>query len=128
MLTTGPMGAHHMIGVDLERADAAVVQQDTMDRLVARLGIAPTHIKVDVEGFEDDVLLGGQEILQQRRPVLFLELHNQMLRDRGRKPADLLRWLQGLGYTLAWRGEVVSVQDAIVADLTRLVCTTELDN
>ena len=37
---------------------------------------APDAIKVDVEGAEDDVLVGMRQLLNDRRPALFIECHS----------------------------------------------------
>jgi FkbM family methyltransferase len=39
----------------------------------------PDLIKIDVEGFEEKVLAGARQTLEQHRPNLFLELHPQLL-------------------------------------------------
>lgn len=37
------------------------------------LGLAPTFMKIDVEGFEYDVLMGGLETVRQHEPVIMIE-------------------------------------------------------
>jgi FkbM family methyltransferase len=49
---------------------------------VKELSFAPDVIKIDVEGHEASVLRGLTETLSAR-PLLFLELHPQFLRDHG---------------------------------------------
>ena len=43
----------------------------------------PNVIKIDVEGFELEVLKGMKEILRKSRPVLLVEANNQDLSERG---------------------------------------------
>lgn len=65
------------------------VQTTTIDQLAAEHGM-PDFIKMDIEGGEDDALLGADETLKHR-PKLALEIHSQprdqrigpMLRSRG---------------------------------------------
>jgi len=61
--------------------------------------IKPTHIKIDTEGFEYQVLNGGQKLLQSR-PVLYIEFHRGMERfgHRGEAMWDML---DGLGYQIS---------------------------
>jgi FkbM family methyltransferase len=71
----------------------------TLDRLAEEYKLLPTHIKIDVEGYEAAVIGGGKYILSLPvAPMLFIELHNQMIRDRGGNPCETLSLLEGLGY------------------------------
>jgi hypothetical protein len=55
-----------------------------------------------VEGYEAAVLRGARQVLSHSRPpVLFLELHNQMIRERGGDPGATLDILDSFGYELA---------------------------
>lgn len=56
-------------------------------------------IKIDVEGYELRVLKGAREILLKHKPVLFIELDDNNLRDQTDSPADLIRFLEDVGYT-----------------------------
>lgn len=88
--------------------DASIVRRDggrsipvstvSVDGEVARLGIMPAFIKVDVEGAEADVVAGMQATLGHRKTVVVCEVHD---------PADGLdgpvpRALRDAGYTVAW--------------------------
>jgi FkbM family methyltransferase len=53
-------------------------------------------IKVDVEGFEQEVLEGCERILAQRRPLLYVE------NDRLENSASLIQWLFDHEYRLWW--------------------------
>jgi FkbM family methyltransferase len=124
MLTTGPSGDHYLVGTDEDRPDALRIPQFTLPGLVERAGgLEPTHLKIDVEGFETEVLQGAISLLRQIQPELFLELHNAMIRARGRDPLDVLALLADCGYTrLLWRGQPISQDEALAKDITRLVC------
>jgi FkbM family methyltransferase len=69
----------------------------TIDQLVGLYG-RPTHIKIDVEGQEAAVLRGGRKALERHSPILFLELHNEMIRLEGGDPLLTLNELEQLGY------------------------------
>ena len=61
----------------------------TLDSMADELKITPTHIKIDVEGYEAAVLRGGRKILSQpSAPILFLEIHNEIVRDRRKSGRD----------------------------------------
>lgn len=71
----------------------------TLDGIVADLGIRPTHIKIDVEGDEAAVLRGGKKTLSQTPgPILFLEIHNEIVRGLGENPDATLKLLSDYGY------------------------------
>jgi FkbM family methyltransferase len=54
------------------------VKTTTLDEEVQRFP-APNVIKIDVEGAELHVLQGAERLLQERRPVLLVELHSPKL-------------------------------------------------
>jgi len=73
----------------------------TLDRLVQKFGLQPTHVKIDVEGYEFGVISGGHKILSQDdAPILFVELHNEMVRQNGGLPEKTLSLLRNLGYQI----------------------------
>jgi FkbM family methyltransferase len=52
-----------------------LVEVITLDQFVAEKNLAPTFLKIDVEGAEFDVLEGAIETIQRYRPVLMLEVN-----------------------------------------------------
>lgn len=58
------------------RMEKIAVRTITLDEYVSRQAIAPTFIKIDVEGGELDVLNGAKKILSQK-PVLSVEIWNE---------------------------------------------------
>jgi hypothetical protein len=53
----------------------------TLDSISADLG-APDFIKIDVDGWELDVLAGGARTLSEKRPHLVVETHTKRLEDQ----------------------------------------------
>ena len=98
-------------------------QSMTTDGLAAQFGV-PTHIKIDVEGHEAVVLRGAAFVLAAQSPVLFLELHNEMISAEGGDPAAALDLLDQLGYqAFATSGNRIT-RDAIFSKaITRIVAT-----
>jgi len=81
--------------------DITLTPTITLDTLSEELKVVPTHIKIDVEGQELSVLRGAKKVLSQSQPpLLFLELHNQIIRDRGGDPSEPLSLLKDFGYDL----------------------------
>ena len=84
--------------------DLTDVDAITIDMLACEFG-SPTHIKIDVEGYEAAALRGARETLTRFSPLLFLELHNQLVAANGSDPNEALDELESLGYeTLALDG------------------------
>jgi FkbM family methyltransferase len=75
------------------------------DTICSRLGRVPNVIKVDVEGFEEEVLAGMGEMLRspELRSVL-VEVHFKKLEDRGRAtaPIRIEKLLGGMGFKTSW--------------------------
>lgn len=71
----------------------------TLDGEVERTGVSPDLLKIDVEGFELEVLRGGARLLRGCRPFLFLELHLDAIEARGGRPTDVVDELVNAGYS-----------------------------
>jgi FkbM family methyltransferase len=94
--------------------DLTQVNAITIDEMVQEFGV-PTHIKVDVEGHEHAVLRGAGATLSNHLPILFLELHNELIRSEGLDPSAILDQLHQIGYcTFTAKGELAS-RDAILS-------------
>ena len=100
MLTTGAGGADYLVVAPEHRPDSVAIRQIDITSLCASLKFFPTHLKMDIEGFEQEGLLGASEMLRQHRPILFLELHGDLIRRRNRDPQAVLRILADAGYEL----------------------------
>jgi len=67
----------------------------SIDDIVAERKLAPTHIKIDVEGAEVQVLAGAAKTLRDHRPEIFLSTHGADIH------AECCRVLRDIGYELA---------------------------
>ena len=102
MLTTGAGGADYLVVPAESRPDSIAVAQYDLAGLCRSLGFIPTHVKMDIEGFEEEGLMGAREMLRTFRPILFLELHGELIRRRKRDPRTVLRILCETGY-VTWK-------------------------
>jgi len=59
----------------------------------------PTFIKIDVEGFELDVLRGAARTLARERPSLFVEIHGETLAAKRTNAAAVVQFLHEAGYS-----------------------------
>lgn len=57
-------------------------------------------IKIDVEGFEFNVLKGAERLIDNYHPILFIELDDQNLREQGSSSKELIEFLEGKGYDI----------------------------
>jgi FkbM family methyltransferase len=64
-----------------------------LDDLAAEHGLAPQHMKIDVEGAELAVLQGGERLIRQHRPTIFLSTHEGLEPGVHQACCDLMdRW------------------------------------
>jgi FkbM family methyltransferase len=57
-------------------------------------------VKLDVEGFEVQVLRGMQRVLQESRPILVVEVNDRMLTAQGDSPTGLLDLVRSFDYSV----------------------------
>jgi len=86
--------------VPIPEAQTKVVQTRSLDSEVAELGLVPTLIKIDVEGWEFEVLKGAEQTIRRYRPALFLSLHPKVLAQLHTSPENVQAWLEQRGYRL----------------------------
>jgi FkbM family methyltransferase len=82
---TTPAGKIQLTSLD------AFCQEKQIDRL--------DLIKIDVEGSELDVLMGGKQTLKRYRPRLIIEVQNQTAEAGGANAEDVLSYLEDLDYS-----------------------------
>jgi len=73
----------------------------TLDDYIGQGAPPPTIIKIDVEGFELQVLRGARGCLERHRPRLWLEIHPDLLATQDRCPDDAFNFLTELGYAIS---------------------------
>lgn len=74
----------------------------TIDHYMAATGMTPTVIKIDVEGFEAEVIEGARQCLSRHKPRLWLEVHPGFLRAKEKSWKDMLKSLTSLGYQITY--------------------------
>lgn len=77
------------------------VELTTLDETWRQLGSPPlSHIKIDVEGGELDVLRGARECLRSERPVVLLEWNRRNFQAYGYESRSLLDFARELQWQL----------------------------
>jgi FkbM family methyltransferase len=70
----------------------------SIDAYVAEKGVIPSLVKIDVEGFEADLVEGAHRTLTEHKPRLWIEMHPDTLTAHGKRWQDLVDFLKSLGY------------------------------
>ncbi|MEO8149871.1 MAG: FkbM family methyltransferase [Bacteroidia bacterium] len=74
----------------------------TLDQYVSQHQIKNMHlIKIDVEGFETNVLRGAMQTLTNFKPILYIELSDQNLKRAGSSSIELIKLLQQHQYDIS---------------------------
>jgi FkbM family methyltransferase len=83
-------------GVHLTEAYREInIEMDSLDNVILPLVPRVDFLKIDTEGFEDEVLAGADELIARFRPVVYLELSLEY----GDSSARAIAWLRARGYT-----------------------------
>ena len=77
-------------------------QTVALDDYVAGGEPPPTLMKIDVEGFEWEVLEGARGILSRHRPRLWMKIHPRFLEAQKKSGDAVLALLRGLGYAVSF--------------------------
>jgi FkbM family methyltransferase len=92
-----PATAHHEhAGVAKATTGASVA---TLDDLTAELALAKVDfIKLDVDGYEVEVLRGSRRVLSDFRPTVFFEYAPYVIDEKGYDAHEMIRILREFGY------------------------------
>lgn len=89
------INARHWPQVPIRNVEVRMRKADSLAR---ELGHLPNLAKIDVEGFEFEVLQGAAGLLSTSRPTLVIEVHPPQLELSGGSDTLLLRFLRQNGY------------------------------
>ncbi len=126
--------AHIVVGTDPPVDRSVKVKywrtpMHTVDDWVAERGLSGVgFVKVDVEGFEPNVITGAEETIDRWRPSLLLEIEERHLGRYGRDAnqfADEIRerWPDYRMYT--WREETWAPTEGVTADIRNYLFATD---
>jgi len=108
----------------MQSSTAVEIPVRRVDDICDSLGFEPDAIKIDVEGFETDVLAGAQSVLRRFRPILFLEVHPPFIAALGRSLMEVWVVLNAAGYSVFdRRGRQITREAFVKLDgFPRLIC------
>jgi FkbM family methyltransferase len=106
------------VATEIDRADAEnfstvnrrsygsfEVSVDQLRGICSEHQFRPDIIKVDIEGFEHEMVTSSINWLNDIKPRLSFELHVEKLYQQGKNPKELLSLLDSMGYKLAKTGK-----------------------
>lgn len=70
----------------------------TLDNYCSDYGIIPNVLKIDAEGMELRILVGGFETISKHKPILILEVNESALIAHGTSRSELFEYLDKIGY------------------------------
>jgi FkbM family methyltransferase len=85
-------------GCDSNGSKTVSINATTLDTVCSSNGIVPDIIKIDVEGYEFQVLQGGVQTLIESKPMLFIEIHPDLLAQHGISSVGIMEFLASKGY------------------------------
>ncbi len=95
-------GKNHLEPDPSSGGQGSMVEVTTVDAFAAVRGLGRVDlVKLDVEGYEPQVLEGAAQTLRAHRPRLFIEFSGALLERAGRSAPEFARHLRSLGYRLS---------------------------
>jgi FkbM family methyltransferase len=112
-----------LVDVSQNSGDLVEVPVLTVDKFVSDNGIQKIDfVKIDVEGFEMNVLKGAVETLKKYLPALFIELNDKSLQYQGSSAAELVGFLKNLGYKIFEDGKVQELSQEDMYKHIDIIC------
>lgn len=82
-------------------ANSFEIPIETLDNIIEQKKITKIDlIKIDVEGFELEVIKGAKEVLKKHKPKLFIEVDDNNLKEQNTSAKELIEYLLTFGYTI----------------------------
>lgn len=69
----------------------------SLDDWVKNEGITVDALKIDVDGYDYEVLLGAEAFLKEQKPIVVVEVNNA-LRTRNHEQSDVFSFMERIGY------------------------------
>jgi FkbM family methyltransferase len=79
------------------KEDLIRVFQDKLDNFYT-LDKPIQFIKIDVEGYEMEVLKGGEQIIRKHMPTMVIELNDMNLKNQNSSAKEVVKLIEGIGY------------------------------
>lgn len=97
----GNSGGTFVSKADVNRLSEIVIKVATLDEYIAENEIKKVDvIKIDVEGFETNVIKGALKTLRRDKPAMFIEVCDENLKRGNSSAIELIQLLEALDYKL----------------------------
>ena len=70
-----------------------------IDKITDSLGLSPSFVKIDIEGYEFEALKGMAKTLANHHPLVLMEVSRQWLAKQGLTPLDIYHFMRDFSYT-----------------------------
>lgn len=96
------------VNSNIKNGDFIEVSQTTLDNYFKDDKRHIKFIKIDVEGFEYNVIKGGEYTIKKYHPTLFIEIDNENLKSQNSTALDLLVLLKNYGYNSILKSDTLT--------------------
>ncbi|HPQ08427.1 MAG TPA: FkbM family methyltransferase [Bacteroidia bacterium] len=100
--TTDNRGGNRIIAdTNYNNKEYSIIHVERLDDFVEKNNISKIDlIKIDVEGYEYNVLIGAEKVIRKNKPVLFIELDDNNLKQQGHSASLLISFLEKNNYRI----------------------------
>ncbi len=105
------------------------IRISTLDSFAEENQLASVSIiKIDVEGYEHEVLKGAVNLLTRNKPLLFIELDDSNLMEQGSSAADFIQFIEAFGYAIehAETGETITKNNHLKNSHFDIICKPKI--
>ncbi len=93
-------GQSSLVSSSREHKGEGLVNVTTLDQLAKEIDKPIDLVILDAEGYEENIILGGENLLKINKPTIIFELNEKALVDAGSSSKKLTNLLLGQGYSL----------------------------
>jgi FkbM family methyltransferase len=83
---------------DITKDIDSFIEMTTLDKFLKKNPLKVNLIKIDIEGYEMNFLIGAKNVLINQYPILFVELSDNHLRKYNSSAKQLISYLEQIGY------------------------------
>ena len=112
-LTPTNLGSCFVDGSENPNLEQIPVSIETLDNVLSeRADIG--FLKIDAEGFEEKIILGGQKLISKHQPIIVFE---QLQGEINNGSSRVIKRLRALGYQILWREPTLSSENYLLRRL-----------